>query len=162
MFYDSYLSAQKAPPQEGTRLPQENVHQQRTQSAFPQKGQRPQETELLMAEKITTLKTNGDFRRLYARGKSYVHPVLVTYLLRNRAGINRIGITTSRKIGNAVTRNRARRVIKEAYRQLAPDLIPGRGWDIVFVARTKTSEVKSTQIKGVMRRHFKEAFLMQK
>ena len=113
-----------------------------------------------MAEKIVTLKKNGDFRRLYARGKSYAHPVLVTYFLKNRAGIDRVGITASKKIGNAVVRNRARRVIKEAYRQLLPYLSRERSYDIVFVARMRTCTSKSTQVREAMRKHFKEAGIL--
>lgn len=97
---------------------------------------------------IGTLKTNSDFRRAYMRGKSYTNPALVTYVIKNRAGLCRIGITTSKKIGNAVQRNRARRVIREAFRQID---IPLKGnYDIVFVARTKTVYKKSTDIRKVM------------
>ena len=49
-----------------------------------------------------TLNSNSDFRRIYARGKVYTNPALVIYVMKNRAGICRIGITTSKKIGNAV------------------------------------------------------------
>lgn len=97
---------------------------------------------------IGTIKTNSDFRRAYMRGKSYANPALVIYLVKNRAGICRIGITTSKKIGNAVQRNRARRVIREAFRQIDT---PFKGnYDIVFVARTKTVYKKSTDIYNVM------------
>ena len=77
--------------------------------------------------------------------------------MRNRAGFSRIGLTASRKIGNAVTRNRARRVIREAYRALYPEIAPG--YDIVFVARGKTSRMKSTELLPVMRKLFCEAGL---
>ena len=53
---------------------------------------------------FTTLKENKDFRRLYHRGKSYVSPVLVTYVMKNRKAGLRIGFTTSKKIGIAVQR----------------------------------------------------------
>ena len=97
---------------------------------------------------VETLKTNSDFRRAYARGKSYTNPALVMYVRKNRAGSCRIGITASKKIGNAVQRNRARRVIREAFRQVN---LPLRGnFDIVFVARTKTVFKKSTDIYTVM------------
>lgn len=102
------------------------------------------------------LKQNSDFRRAYGRGKSYSDPALVTYVLKNnRAGICRMGITTSKKIGNAVERNRCRRVIRAAYRDLAP-LIDG-SFDFVFVARTKTKFIKSTQVKTVMLQQLKKA-----
>lgn len=100
---------------------------------------------------FTTLKQNSDFRRAYGRGKSHTNPALVTYVLKNRAGICRVGITTGKKLGCAVERNRCRRIIKAAYRQIAP--FCDAGWDIVFVARHKTKQFKSTQIEKIMREH---------
>ena len=84
----------------------------------------------MVLSKVVTIHQNTDFRRVYGRGKSCVSPALVVYCLKNRAGICRIGITTSKKLGGAVERNRCRRVIKEAYRRLQP-LCSG-GWDIVL------------------------------
>ncbi|MCH5197646.1 MAG: ribonuclease P protein component [Oscillospiraceae bacterium] len=101
-----------------------------------------------------TLNLNSDFRRAYARGKVYTSPALVIYILRNRAGICRIGITASKKIGNAVQRNRARRVIRAAAEML-PEL--QSGYDIVFVARTKTIQKKSTEINKSMERLLRTA-----
>lgn len=98
--------------------------------------------------RFAVLNRNGDFRALYHRGKSQVHAVLVTYVRKNRLGFCRAGITTGKKAGGAVGRNRCRRIIREAYRALLPG-IEG-GWDIVFVARHRTAEMKSTQIKRVM------------
>lgn len=83
------------------------------------------------------LKLNKDFKRLYYRGKSNVNPLVITYCKRNNLEKNRIGITTSKKIGKAVYRNRARRLIKESYRLLEPSVPVG--WDFVFVARSKTT-----------------------
>jgi ribonuclease P protein component len=83
-----------------------------------------------MSEKLT-LNDNRDFRRLYNRGKSFVSPVLVTYIMKNKSDNLRYGITTGKKIGNAVRRSRARRVIRAAFRELTPHL--NNGYDIVFV-----------------------------
>ena len=104
---------------------------------------------------VETLKTNSDFRRAYARGKSYTTPALVMYVRKNRAGSCRIGITASKKIGNAVQRNRARRVIRESFRQIKLPL--KSGFDIVFVARTKTVFKKSTEIYDIMLPMLKDA-----
>ncbi len=82
------------------------------------------------------------------RGKSYTNPALVTYVIKNRAGLCRVGITASKKIGNAVQRNRARRVIREAFRMIDKPI--SGNYDIVFVARTKTVYKKSTEIYEVM------------
>ena len=98
--------------------------------------------------KVITLKRNGDFRRVYGRGKALSSPVLVVYYLKNRAGVCRIGITTSKKIGNAVERNRSRRVIREGVRAVLPRIKPG--YDFVFVARGRTKRVKSTDISAAL------------
>ena len=108
---------------------------------------------------IVSLKENRDFRRLYSRGRSFVGPALVTYVMRNRTGGIRVGITTSKKIGNAVTRSRARRVIREAFRAAYPHVRPG--YDFVFVARGKTAFLKSTQVHRVMMAQLKEAGVLQ-
>ncbi len=101
---------------------------------------------------FVTLKSNGDFRRLYNRGKAVTNPALVMYYSKNRAGICRIGITTSKKTGNAVERNRARRVIKEGFRNTSCNF--NSGYDIVFVARSKTKYKKSTFITELMTNMF--------
>jgi len=109
---------------------------------------------------VTALNRNGDFLRLYKRGKSCVHPLLVTYTAANRRGLHRVGITTGKKIGGAVQRNRARRVIRAAFRQLRPRMTC-EGWDIVFVARTQTCECTMQQLCRVMDKHLTRLGLLE-
>jgi len=91
--------------------------------------------------KIITLKENRDFRRLYRQSASYVSPALVVYLKETRAGFSRLGITAGKKIGSAVLRNRAKRVVREAYRTLLPTF--KKDVDMVIVARKRAAFVKS-------------------
>lgn len=98
---------------------------------------------------------NRDFRRLYAKGKSFVGRTLVTYAGRNREGCVRVGITAGKKVGNAVLRNRSRRVIREAFRSLAPRV--KKGTDLIFVARTKAAYSKSTELLPEMEKQLKKA-----
>ncbi|MDD6489829.1 MAG: ribonuclease P protein component [Clostridia bacterium] len=114
---------------------------------------------MIILGELVTLKENKDFRRLYSRGRSYSSSVLVTYVMKNRTRNVRIGITTSKKIGKAVMRNRSRRIIREAYFQLADEIKPG--YDLVFVARGKTPFVKSTDILRAMRKELKEAGVLK-
>lgn len=101
-------------------------------------------------QKFVSLTLNKDFMRLYYRGKSSAKPGVVVYGSKNRNGMCRIGITTGKKIGNAVERNRSRRVIKAAWQNLfAQGQIEGN-WDFVFVARGKTKYLKSTQVQKQM------------
>ncbi len=57
---------------------------------------------------------NWQFNRVYGRGKSYVHPHCVLYVAKNRLGYTRIGLTATKKVGHAVQRNRARRIMRAA------------------------------------------------
>ena len=82
-----------------------------------------------------SLKLNHIFRRLYStggKGNAY----LVMYARRNRLGINRVGVTVSKKLGKAVVRNRVRRRLREVYRLNESRFLSG--WDIVVVARGRT------------------------
>ena len=109
---------------------------------------------MIVLGEFITLKENRDFRRLYARGRSFASPVLVAYVAKNKTRQVRIGITTSKKIGKAVLRNRARRIIREACYNICGNIKPG--YDIVFVARTKTPYVKSYDILRSMKNELKE------
>ncbi len=101
-----------------------------------------------------TFKLNKDFRRLYGRGKSQISPYLVTYCLKNRSGDINIGITAGKKLGNAVNRNRAKRVITAALRDNLSHIKPG--YDFVFVARSRILAVKSTVVSRVFASQLKE------
>lgn len=102
-----------------------------------------------------TIKENWQFQRAYKRGKSFVSPVVVTYIVKNNTNNLQIGITTSKKIGKAVQRNRCRRIIRAAFYELLPDI--KNGYDIVFVARAKTPFVKSTDIFNAIKNHLQQA-----
>jgi len=74
-----------------------------------------------------------DFERAYEEGKKVVMPEFALFARVNGLPHSRLGITTSRKLGNAIRRNRARRLVREAYRTHR-ELLP-KGFDLVFVVR---------------------------
>ena len=97
--------------------------------------------------KIVPIKDNHTFQRLY-HAKFASGGLIVTYCAKSRFKGVRVGITTGKKIGCAVKRNRCRRIIRAAFRQLPP--IEGR-YDIVFVAREKAAAAKSGDVLREMR-----------
>ncbi len=101
---------------------------------------------------METVKQNHVFRRAYQKGKSIVTPYFVIYLFRNKRqpGVTRYGITTGKKIGNAVTRNRARRVLRAAFVSLE-SRVPS-GYEVILVARGRTAQSKSTRVAEAMQK----------
>lgn len=105
--------------------------------------------------KHNPISKNSDFARAYRHGRSYVHPYFVLYVNKNKVGITRLGITASKKIGGAVQRNRARRVLRAAVCAVLPAQVGGL--DIVIVARAQTVQHKSTEIETCLRAMLKKA-----
>jgi len=84
---------------------------------------------------------------------------VVTYILPRQKGTIRYGITASKKIGCAVDRNRARRVIKAAVTDLLPKM--NGAYDLVFVARKATVTTKSTKLHTVIQTQLKNTGIIR-
>ena len=110
--------------------------------------------------KITAIKNNRDFMNLYRRGKKIDTPLFVIYYRKNRYYEKRLGITVSKKLGNAVKRNRTRRIIREAYRNVEETL--NNGWDIVIVAKYKATLMKEKNIEVILRENIPNELLKSK
>jgi len=63
------------------------------------------------------LRGSNDFQKVYRQGKRYEGVLMTAFVLPNNLSHNRLGVTASRKaLGNAVQRNRAKRLLKETFR----------------------------------------------
>lgn len=105
------------------------------------------------SKKYVSINKNRDFQFLFKRGKSVVNNAFVCYYKESRRRVNRCGIMTSKKIGNAVVRNRSRRVIREAFRYVEPYFRErcDKRYDFIFVARASTHALKSTKIAPLIK-----------
>lgn len=94
------------------------------------------------------LNNNKIFLLLYKKGKPIISKWLVIYIRKNNLPYNRLGITAGKKVGNAVRRNRAKRVIRQVYRE--NEIKMPLGIDIVIVARAGLPDVKSNVISNYL------------
>lgn len=97
------------------------------------------------------LNDNRDFLALYKKGRYSACKYSVIYVRPNGRPFNRLGITAGKKVGNAVCRNRAKRLIRLAYRQ--NEINMPVGMDIVIVARSQICEIKSQEYCGYMEKY---------
>ena len=95
------------------------------------------------------IKLNKDFRRLYRNGKSEAGGFVVVYMKPNKRGCNRVGFTVSKQLGNAVMRNRTKRLMRESYRLMEDRL--NIGYDMIIVARNRAADKTYDQISKDMR-----------
>jgi len=109
--------------------------------------------------KFKAICENHLFSKAYSKGKRAVTAALAVYVLPDYAAkrlakahptgtvMNRIGLTTSTKLGGAVVRSRCRRIMREALRAIEKRRELKRGYLIVIAARGAATEYKSTEIE---------------
>lgn len=95
-----------------------------------------------------SLKKNHQFLFVYKNGKSRANKYLVMYVKENGLGINRIGISVSKKVGNSIVRHRVTRLVRESYR--LHENIFNSGLDMVIVARKEAAEVGFYEIESAL------------
>ena len=108
-------------------------------------------------ERRIRLRRTSDVRRVYDEGQSWTHPLLVLVARPNGLDFCRVGVTASRRGGNAVARNRAKRLLREAARRLSPQF--GAGWDVMLIARASVLKVKEPQVEKTLASLLKQAGL---
>ncbi|ADU32557.1 ribonuclease P protein component [Evansella cellulosilytica] len=96
-------------------------------------------------KKENRLKKNEDFQIVFQRGKSAANRQFVMYsLIKQDQTLPRIGLSVSKKIGNAVERNRIKRLMREALREVLPHI--KENVDIVIIARKPVINMSVFQI----------------
>lgn len=103
------------------------------------------------------LRRPQEFQQVWNGGRSWAHPLFILRAAPHPGMPLRIGITASRKVGNAVARNRARRLLREAARHLYPALI--QGWDVVLIARSPLLRAKMPEVLTALEQRFRSAGL---
>jgi ribonuclease P protein component len=106
------------------------------------------------------LRANEDFQRVRRHGRTWAHPLLVLAAAPgpDPLGPTRLGVSTGKRLGGAVVRNRVRRRVREAVRGAYAELDPG--WDLVFIARSAAAEAPFAEINQAVRQLLARAGLL--
>jgi len=91
-----------------------------------------------------------DFAAFGGSGTTQSHPLFTVRFVRTDLETTRFGLSTGRKLGGAVVRNRARRRLREALRVMAPSFQPG--WDVLIIARPAIVAADHDTLVGALRR----------
>ena len=109
-------------------------------------------------ERRHRLSDKARFRQVRQEGTSYAHPLMVLCWLPNDGSVSRCGFTVSKRIGNAVVRNRVRRRMREAVRLMWDLVLPG--YDLVWVARSNIKCAEFSELQSACARLLRRARLL--
>jgi ribonuclease P protein component len=104
------------------------------------------------------LRPSSGLPELRRHGRSWRHPLAVLVAQSNELSNSRFAFAASRRVGNAVTRNRAKRLLREAVRRHIPQIAPG--FDCLFVARDTTASARFDEIESAVLELLRRASLL--
>ncbi len=106
------------------------------------------------------LRNRADFSRVYRGGRSFANSQFAVYWFRQKdADPIRLGVSASKKIGNAVVRNRMRRTVKEIIRHMTDRIVPNI--DIIIIVRKPAITMKYSDLEKSMNHVLKKAGLLK-
>ena len=91
-------------------------------------------------ENTIIIKKNYEFKRFFSRGKFFCGNTINMYIHKTNASINKLGIAVSKKQGNAVNRNRLKRLIRENYKNFEDKIGVGNNI-IILIGKNKDPKI---------------------
>lgn len=98
-----------------------------------------------------------DFQAVYRDGRSWTNRLLVLRACLMHEGVSRVGFSVSRRIGNAVVRNRVKRRLRASVQEVCLC----EGWDIVFIVRAPAAQVRFSPLREAAHELLRRASVIQ-
>lgn len=98
---------------------------------------------------METIKSRQDFEKVFSRGRRLNHRLVrITVAKANEGGPGRVAFVAPKRLGNAVFRNRCKRVLREAARMSG---LPGEGHDVILFATHATHDASPSDVSVALR-----------
>jgi ribonuclease P protein component len=94
-----------------------------------------------------SIKCSSEFKKVTTGGVKFITPIFIAFSLKEKDNSAKLGIIASRKVGSAVNRNRAKRLIRAAFSAIEPS-----GVSVVFIARNSTPDATYEEVLTWMRK----------
>ncbi|MCU9613485.1 ribonuclease P protein component [Caldibacillus lycopersici] len=112
-------------------------------------------------KKSYRVKKNEEFQAVFKKGQSVANRQFIIYKLLNSDQEHfRIGLSVSKKIGNAVTRNQVKRYIKQAFHELEKEISPL--YDYIIIARKPAADMSFAEVKKSLQHVLKLAKVLKR
>jgi ribonuclease P protein component len=114
----------------------------------------------VIMKKSFRIKKNDDFQTVFSKGKSFANRQFVVYMYKKEQNVPfRIGLSVSKKVGNAVVRNRIKRYIRQSFAELKTDIRPDN--DFIIIARKPAANMSCNEVKSSLMHVLKLAKALQ-
>ena len=112
-----------------------------------------------MLPKQYRLRRSADLEKVRQSGRSWRHPLAILVARDNGQERSRFAFVASRRVGGAVQRNRAKRLLREAVRCRLADVAPG--WDCIFIARAPLPQAAFEEVDTAVYQLLRRAKLLK-
>ncbi len=153
--YEENLSAQQSKAPQNPRIPGEDEDPWGSGGHPEKKTERPKAPGRLKSSREGfprnfRIRKTSEYRRIYAAGRKIHRGPFVVFYLGNDTPHHRLGVTATKRIGNAVLRNRVKRRIREVFRR-EKSVLGSRGVDLVVNARRRVETIPWKELKEEFR-----------
>jgi len=107
------------------------------------------------------IKKDKEFQQVFKNRKSFANRQFIVYIYRKEQQLEfRVGLSVSKKVGNAVVRNKLKRRIKEVNRMYLPNL--KKGYDLIFIPKKNAVDLSFAELESAIKHIYRISGMAEK